>query len=124
MGKILTRFVSSKFEIEEGTLVIFSLPSSISQDLSKVAEAFSTFTLRSGTADIEIDRTGQIQGWLTNFALRRAVDGALTRINFCSLNLQITDGATDSGQFNVDLSSYKEVVLRPRQQGDITSNAT
>jgi hypothetical protein len=122
MGQVLIRFVSATFEITEGTLTLG--PPIISQNLAKFAEAFSTFTLRSGAADIEIDRTGPIQGMLTDIALRRAPGGALTRIKFCSFNQEITDVAIHSGQFYVDLSSYIEVVLRVRQQDGMVSKAT
>ncbi len=111
MAKVLVRFVSPNFQIEEATASLFNADA-IYQDFAKAAEAFSVFPLQSDMAEIEVRGPGQIEGMLTNIALRRTADGTLNRINFCRFNEEITDSALRSRVFEVDLSSYKEVVLR------------
>jgi len=118
------RFVSQNFKIEEGTVTLFNLTPEIRQDLAKVAEAFSAFPLQSDMAEIEVGSPGRIEGSLINVVLRRTVDGILNRINFCRFNEEMTDSALHSGEFHVDLSSYKEVVLRMRRTEATVSNPT
>ena len=123
MAKILVRFVSPTFKIEEATLSLFNT-NAIYQDWTKAAEAFSVCPLQSDTAEIEVGSPGRIEGSLINIALRRTADGSLNRINFCRFNEEITDSALRSGKFDVDLSSYKEVILRARRTQATASNPT
>jgi len=108
------RFVSQNFKIQEGTVTLFNLSPEIPQDLAKVAEAFSAFPLQPDMAEIAVGGPGRIQGSLSSIVLRRTPDGTLNRVNFCSFNENITDSALRLGELHVDLSSYKEVILRLR----------
>src|ERR1051326_2178141 len=112
MAKVVIRFVSSKFKIEEGALTLFSLGPELIPDLAEIGKAFSPFPLRSGIAETQVEKPGQFQGLLTDILLHRTADGTLARINLCFFNQEITDRAIRSGEFDVDLTSYKEVVLR------------
>ncbi len=116
MGKLLIRFVSPRFEIEESTLVRWRVfpPNPVL--------AFSTFPLRSNVAEIEIEQAGRLQGSLTDIVLRRATNGISRRINLCSFSEEITSAAIRKGEFEVDLTPYKEVVLRVRGNQQVDAN--
>ena len=111
MAKVLVRFVRPNFKIEGATLNLFNT-SAVYQDWTKAAQAFCVFPLQSDTAEIEVASPRRIEGSLINIALRRTADETLNRINFCRFDVEITESALHSGKCDVDLSSYKEVVLR------------
>jgi hypothetical protein len=123
MAKVLVRFVSPNFKIEEATVSLFNT-NAIYQDWTKAAEAFSVFPLRPAVAEIEVGSPGLIEGSLIDIVLRRTAGGTLNRINFCRFNEDIAETALRSGKFDVDLSSYKEVILRARRTEPSVSYAT
>src|SRR5713226_5072684 len=97
MAKVLVRFVSPNFKIEEATVSLFNL-NEIYQDFAKAAQAFSAFPLQSDMAEIEVSSPGRIQGSLINVVLRHNANGTLNRINFCRFNEEMTDSALHSGE--------------------------
>ena len=111
MGKVLIRFVSLRFDVEEGTLWLFDF---IDVGPKERDVECSTFSLRSNLVEIETDSPGQLQGSLIDIVLRRTDDGTLRRINLCLLREEITEATIYGGQFCIDLTRYKEVVLRVR----------
>jgi hypothetical protein len=102
MGKVLIRFVSRRFDVEEGTLALFDI---ICVGPNRPNLEFSTFSLRSNLVEIETDSPGQLQGSLINIVLRRTDDGTLRRINLCLLREEITEATICGEQFCIDLNA-------------------
>jgi len=111
MKKVLTRFVSPHFSIEEATLILVN-PARISLDLATASEALYTVPVRSGVAEISVEKPGELQGWLADIVFQRTTNGTVRQSKLCIFSQHITDSALTFGELSVDLSSYKEVVLR------------